>query len=68
MMTPDEQKAFLDAYNNNVADASHEQAAEFLRRYVAGEEIDYTSDYTSIMDALGMWHAAILFALTKDKR
>lgn len=68
MMTQAEQTAFLDAYAHNVADASREMATEFLRRYVAGEDIDYSSDYTSIMDALGVWHSAVMFALTRDKK
>jgi hypothetical protein len=67
-MTQDEQTAFLDAYDNNVADASREQAAAFLSRYVAGEDIDYGSDYTSIMDALGMWHAAVMFTLIRNRK
>lgn len=67
MMNLEEQTAFLDAYAENVADASRECAAEFLRRYLNGEDIDYTSDYTSIMDALCMWHSAYRFALTRNK-
>ena len=68
MITKEEQTPFLEAYCANVADASREQAEAFLTRYVAGEDIDYGSDYTSIMDALGMWHCAIMFALTRDKK
>jgi hypothetical protein len=68
MMNLEEQNAFLDAYAYNVADASREDAKEFLKRYVNGETIDYSSDYTSIMDALGVWHSAIMFALTRDKK
>lgn len=66
-MNQEEQTAFLDAYQDNVADASRAVATEFVRRYANGEDIDYSSDYTSIMDALGVWNAGILFALTRNK-
>lgn len=68
MMTPAEQTAFIDAYAFNVADAPREVVADFVARYVSGENMDYSSDYTSIMDALGVWHSAIMFALLKDKK
>lgn len=55
-MTPAEQTAFIDAYAFNVADAPREVVADFVARYVSGEDMDYSSDYTSIMDALGVWH------------
>lgn len=67
-MTPAEQTAFIDAYAFNVADAPREVVADFVARYVSGENMDYSSDYTSIMDALGVWHSAIMFALLKDKK
>jgi hypothetical protein len=59
MMTPQEQAAFVEAYANNVADATQEQVTDFVRRYADGEDIDYSSDYTSIMDALCMWNSAL---------
>jgi hypothetical protein len=68
MMTPAEQTAFIDAYAFNVADAPREIVADFVARYVSGEEIKYSHDYTSIMDALGVWHSAMMFALTRDKK
>jgi len=64
-MSPAEQAAFLEAYANNVADASPEVAAEFVRRFVAGEDIDYSWDYTSIMDSLLVWNHAINWKLTQ---
>jgi hypothetical protein len=62
-MTNDEQKAFVDAYCNNVAHHPDSVVADFVARYEAGEDIDYCSEYTSIMDALGMWHDAIKWKL-----
>jgi hypothetical protein len=62
-MTTDEQKAFVEAYADNVAMVADADVADFVARYVAGEDIQYSGDYTSIMDALGMWHRAIKWQL-----
>ena len=62
-MTIDEQKAFVKAYSNNVAMVKDSDVAEFVRRYAQGEDLEYSHDYTSIMDALGMWNAAILWQM-----
>jgi len=61
-MSPLEQAAFVKAYGNNVAAASDEDVAEFVRRYAQGEDLDYSSDYTTIMDAICMWNDGIRFA------
>ena len=66
-MTIDEQKAFVNAYGQNVAMVADADVADFVRRYAAGEDIDYSGDYTSIMDALGMWHSAIKWQLEQTK-
>jgi hypothetical protein len=58
-MTNEEQQAFLEAYGRNVADVSDDRVADFVRKYALGEDLDYSSDYTSIMDALGMWNDGI---------
>ena len=63
-----EQQAFVKAYGNNVASASDEDVAEFVRRYALGEDIEYSGDYTSIMDALGMWRDAKAFAIESMKQ
>ena len=62
-MTPAEQLAFVKAYCNNVAHHPHSLVADFVARYEAGEDMDYSFEYTSIMDALGMWHDAIKWQL-----
>jgi len=62
-----EQEAFLDAYGSNVASLPREIVADFVRRYESGEDIDYTGDHTSIMDALGIWHDAIKWHLEQLK-
>jgi hypothetical protein len=64
-MTLEEQKAFVVAYSRNVASVPTDRVAEFIRRYEAGEDIEYSNDYTSIMDALGIWHDAIGWSLSK---
>jgi hypothetical protein len=58
-MTPQEQAAFVVAYGNNVAMIGDKYVADFVRRCYEGEDMDYSSEYTSIMDALGMWNAAL---------
>jgi hypothetical protein len=66
-MKTDEQNAFVNAYGQNVAMVADADVADFVRRYAAGEDIDYSGDYTSIMDALGMWHSAIKWQLEQTK-
>jgi hypothetical protein len=67
-MSPLEQAAFVKAYGNNVAAASDEDVAEFVRRYAQGEDLDYSSDYTTIMDAICMWNDGIRFAKAQAKK
>jgi len=62
-MTPAEQLAFVKAYGSNVAHHPDSVVADFVARYEAGEDMDYSHEYTSIMDALGMWHDAIKWKL-----
>ena len=52
-----EQAAFVEAYSNNVANAPRDYVADFVVRYESGEDMPYCEHYTSIVDALGMWHA-----------
>lgn len=56
-MNEKEQAAFVDAYGRHVASASSDYVADFVARYESGEDMPYSENYTSIMDALGMWHA-----------
>lgn len=65
-MTPQEQKAFVEAYENNCNDMPKEYVADFVARYKAGENIPNGEGYTSIMDALGMWHDAIAWNLKQQ--
>lgn len=58
-MTENEQAAFVKAYSNNVAHMADNIVADFVTRYEANQDIDYSFEQTSIMDALGIWHAAI---------
>jgi len=62
-MTPQEQTAFVQAYARNVAQVHPDKVASFVESYVAGEDIDYSGDYTSIMDALLMWNDGIKWQL-----
>ncbi|MFZ4101947.1 MAG: hypothetical protein ACOYKR_08325 [Sphingobacterium thalpophilum] len=62
-MNEKEQAAFVEAYANNVSGIDEKIVADFVARYESGEDIDYSWEYTSIMDALCMWHSAIRFNL-----
>jgi hypothetical protein len=66
-MTNEEREAFLDAYENNVGHLPRNLVEDFVTRYEAGEDIDYSSEQTSIMDALGVWHEAIKWKLMQLK-
>ena len=66
-MTKSEQAAFVKAYGQNVAHHSKEYVADFVARLVANENISYSVEQTSIMDALGMWHCAIKFHLQNQE-
>ena len=68
MMTPLEQQAFVKAYDNTVCAVPRQRVAEFVRCYDAGETLlNFAShEYTSIVDALGLWHQAIQFHLTQE--
>ena len=66
-MTPAEQTAFVEAYSRNVGTVKPREVADFVRQYSAGVDLDYTSDYTSIMDALMMWHSACKWQITQHR-
>ena len=65
-MTPQEQAAFVKAYGKNVCHHPDEYVADFVARYEAGKDIDYSCEQSSIMDALCMWHDAVKFAKEKS--
>jgi hypothetical protein len=68
-MTNEEQQAFVEAYGRNVADVSEHKVADFVRRwYALGEDFDYSSDYISITDALGMWNDAIKWQMQQARK
>lgn len=70
-MTHDEQQAFIKAFEKHVNNIDTRDVEEFITKLNNGEEIRYSSSkhYTIIVDALGMWHEGVKFALTnmKDK-
>ncbi len=65
-MTDNEQAAFVKAYSNNVAHLADSIVADFVARYAEGQDIDYSFEQTSIMDALGVWNAAILWQIQQQ--
>jgi hypothetical protein len=64
IMNESERNAFVSAYVSNVAVAKKETVEKFLDRYLDNPDGDnlyheFGCDYTSIMDALGVWQSAI---------
>jgi hypothetical protein len=67
-MTNEEREAFAAAYANHVAHLSADEVMEFLDLYYGDEKKLYGSEnYTSIVDALGIWQEAIKWKLMKLK-
>ena len=70
-MSPSEQKAFLAAYATHVAYVEKEKVAEFVAKSFSNapladlNQIVHTTEQSSILDALGMWHEAAKFQLEK---
>ncbi len=65
-MNTAEQTAFVEAYSRNVGTVKPREVLDFVRRYAAGEDMDYTHNYTSIMDALMMWHSACRWQIIQN--
>jgi len=64
-MNHDERAFFAEAYANNVAHLNSDEVMAFLESYYSTDDRDYSGDYTSIVDALGMWRDAIYYATKK---
>lgn len=64
-MNHDERAFFADAYASNVAHVGRDRVLEFLEKYYASDDVEYCEDYTSIVDALGMWHEGVKFGIKK---
>lgn len=67
-MKPEAQAAFVDSYGTNVAHYPADTVEDFVARYEGGEDIDYSPEYTSIVDALGIWHDAVNFAQQQQNK
>jgi hypothetical protein len=65
-MTFTEQQAFIKAFDKHVNTIDTNDVEDFITKLNNGEEIRYSSskNYTIIVDALGMWHEGVRFALT----
>lgn len=68
-MNTNEQKAFVDAYDDNIGHVSSETVTEIAKLYESGQDLSHFIGYevSSVLDALGMWHSAIYWNLTKEK-
>jgi len=68
-MNKSEQAAFVAAYCGNVGNAPDHIVEAFVADYENGDDVsEYSEHATSIMDALGMWHAGVHFQLSKSLR
>jgi mannose/cellobiose epimerase-like protein (N-acyl-D-glucosamine 2-epimerase family) len=68
-MNKSEQAAFVAAYCDNVGNAPDHIVEAFVADYENGDDVsEYSEHATSIMDALGMWHAGVHFQLSKSLR
>jgi hypothetical protein len=68
-MNTNEQKAFADAYSDNIGHVSHETVTEIVRLYESGQDVSHfvTYEVSSVVDALGLWHSAIYWNLTQQR-
>jgi hypothetical protein len=66
-MNKQEQAAFVAAFGSNVSGIDDTIVADFVARYESGEDMPYCEHYTSIVDALGVWHYAIRYQLERAK-
>lgn len=66
-MNENEQKAFVFAYDNTICNIDSDRLTEFVRKYYANEDISQFAgyEYTSIVDALGIWNSAIKYQLAQ---
>lgn len=67
-MNANEQKAFVEAYDNTICNIPRDKVADFVRLY-ENKEYNYlienypSYEYSSIVDALGTWHYACAWQL-----
>jgi hypothetical protein len=67
-MNKSEQAAFVAAYVGNVGNAPDHIVEAFITDYENGDDVsEYSEHYTSIMDALGIWHSAIRYQLERAR-
>lgn len=53
-----ERMAFANSYANNVAHLSRDEVMVFLEEYYTKDYMEYSGDYTSLVDAIGVWRDA----------
>ena len=67
-MNKEEQAAFVQAYGFHVCEAPQKIVEAFITDYENGDDVDeYKEYYTSIMDALGMWHSGIRYQMERAR-
>lgn len=62
-----EQKAFIEAYKQNVSCLHENELENSVTLYASGQDIPYTENYASIMDAIGIWNQAVLFQMKQGQ-
>ena len=68
-MTLDEQKAFVEAYDNTFCNISKAKVAEIVYCHINKLNLSEFPSYelTSVIDALGTWHYACAWQLKQIK-
>ena len=66
-MTNDEKTAFVDAYARHVAHLPKERVTQFVDQYLSNDDMEFSFDETSIVDALGIWFEATKYILSTNK-
>ena len=69
-MTLDEQKAFVEAYDNTFCDISKVRVAEIVYCHI--NKLDLTefsrNELISVVDALGTWHYACAYQIRQFQK
>jgi hypothetical protein len=69
-MTLDEQKAFVEAYDNTFCDISKVRVAKIVSCYINKLDLSEFSrqELISVVDALGTWHYACAYQIRQFQK
>jgi hypothetical protein len=69
-MTLDEQKAFVEAYDNTFCDISKDRVAKIVNSHINKLDLSEFSrdELISVIDALGTWHYACAYQIKQFQK